>query len=161
MTVRTIITSCLYKKSKHFSILTDVIYKKELSLCINLLFLVLPFGVFSLNISIVGVICFGLNCCYVCFPFFHMVLEVEELVPQHGARPQCCLHSSTAPSGMAAVHVRMGKGLLFFQVSHWFGGKLCSHRSCLPATRVWEASVIDTKPKENMPVALQGHMGLL
>lgn len=123
MTVCTIITSCLYKKSKHFSILTDVIYKKELSLCINLLFFVLSFGFFfSLNTSMVGAICFRLNCCSVCFPFFHMVLEVEELIPQHGAGSQCCLQSSKAPPGVGAIHIQMGKGLLFFQVPHWFGG---------------------------------------
>lgn len=128
MTVCTIITSCLYKESKHFSILTDVIYKKELSLCINLLFLVLSFGFlvfflffFSLNTSMVGAVCFGLNCCYICLPFFLMVLEVEELVPQHGAGPRCCLHSSKAPPGVAAIHIQMGKGRLFFQVS-WLGG---------------------------------------
>lgn len=57
--------------------------------------------------------------------------------------------------------MRMGKCLLFFHISHWFGGKFYSHSRCLPATGVWEVSVIDTKPKENVPLALQGDVGLL
>lgn len=50
----------LVQQSKHLSILTDVLYKKEPSLCINLLFLALSFLFFFslLNTSMAGVICF-------------------------------------------------------------------------------------------------------
>lgn len=136
MTVCTIITSSLYKKSKHFSILTDVLYKKELSLCINLLFLVLSFGFcfFFIEYGWCYLLWIKLLLCLLS-PFPYGV-GGGGAGPPAWSRAPVLPHSSKAPPGVPAAHIQMGKGLLFFQVSPWSGGKFCSHSSCLPAPRV-------------------------
>lgn len=103
----------LVQQSKHLSILTDVLYEKEPSLCINLLFLALSlFFFFLLNTSMAAVICFWLICCYVGFCFFHMVpwgggAGPPALERGPGEQREPCLCSSAAPPGPVAIPQRL------------------------------------------------------
>lgn len=119
----------LAQQSEHLSILTDALYIKEPSLCINLLFPALS----GLCFIIFFVIEYIHGWCYLCpinllhllLFFLHGTVRWRSRFPPldqgHGEQE----HRPTAARCKFPSACRwMGRSLLFFHVSHWFWGKL-------------------------------------